>query len=94
MALPEHAFDRSWAEGMIERAVAEFRAEYEGSGRGKVFAAMAPLIWGTENDDAIAERAAAVDLTPNAFRVALHRDQRVSNVIIVGRRDSHIAGLI
>jgi DNA-directed RNA polymerase specialized sigma24 family protein len=73
---PEHAFDRSWAQGMIERAVAELRAEFQASGREKVFEAMAPLIWGADTDDAIAGRATAVDLTSNAFRVAVHRARR------------------
>lgn len=73
---PEQAFDRSWAEGTVERAVAELRAEYDASGRGKAFAAMTSLIWGAESDAAIAERAAALGLTPNAFGVALHRARR------------------
>lgn len=73
---PEHAFDRSWAQEMIQRAVAELRAEYETSGRAQAFAAIAPLIWSHDSDEAIAERAAALDLTSNAFRVALHRARR------------------
>jgi RNA polymerase sigma factor (sigma-70 family) len=73
---PERAFDRSWAHGMIERAVTELRAEYESSSRKQIFAEMAPLIWGTDTDDAITAGAAAVGVTPNAFRVALHRARR------------------
>lgn len=73
---PERAFDRRWAQTMIERAVTELRAEYEGSGRKEIFAVMAPLIWGTDSDDAVAAGAVAMGLTPNAFRVALHRARR------------------
>jgi len=73
---PERAFDRRWAQTMIERAVAELRAEYEGSGRKKIFAIMAPLIWGMESDDAISTGAFAMGITPNAFCVALHRARR------------------
>lgn len=73
---PERAFDRSWAQGMVERAAMALRAEYNASGREKIFAQMAPLIWGTDSNEAIATGAAAVGLTPNAFRVAVHRVRR------------------
>lgn len=73
---PERAFDRGWAHSLIERAVTELRADYEGSGRRKIFVEMAPLIWSTDNDDAIGARAAAAGVTSNAFRVALHRARR------------------
>jgi RNA polymerase sigma-70 factor (ECF subfamily) len=70
---PEQAFDRTWAQSMIERAVQELRTEYETTRRGPVFAAIAPLIWGVEREDDLAARAAAIGQTVNSFRVALHR---------------------
>lgn len=73
---PEQAFDRSWAQSMIDRAVFELRAEYHASGRGRIFDTMAPLIWSNETTDAVEERAAAIGLTVNSLRVALHRARR------------------
>ncbi len=73
---PEQAFDRSWAQSMVDRAVLELRAEYQSSGRGPLFDAIASLIWGTSRDDDFPERATALGLTVNSFRVALHRARR------------------
>jgi DNA-directed RNA polymerase specialized sigma24 family protein len=73
---PEQAFDRSWAIGLIDRAVGELRTEYESSGRATVFAALAPLIWGTESSDVLARHAAQLGITVNSFTVALHRARR------------------
>ena len=73
---PEQAFDRSWALGLIDRAVQELRTEYATSGRAKVFDVMAPLIWGADNHDAFARHAAELGLTVNSFTVALHRARR------------------
>jgi RNA polymerase sigma-70 factor (ECF subfamily) len=73
---PERAFDRSWAHGLVERAATELQAEYNASGREKIFAQISSLIWGTDSTDAIVAGAAALGLTPNAFRVAVHRARR------------------
>lgn len=73
---PEQAFDRSWAQNMIDRAVLELRAEYHASGRGRIFDTMAPLIWGHETSDAVEARATVIGLTVNSLRVALHRARR------------------
>lgn len=73
---PEQAFDRSWAQSTIDRAVHELRAEYDATGRGTVFDAVAPLIWGSDREDDFPARAAAIGLTVNSLRVALHRARR------------------
>lgn len=70
---PEQAFDRAWALAMIERAVGQLRKEYEKSGRGELFAALAPLAWGEGSTEACAAPAARLGMTPHAFTVALHR---------------------
>lgn len=70
---PEQVFDRTWALGMIERAVDELRKEYEKSGRGALFAALAPLLWGNGSEESLATPAARLAMTPHAFTVALHR---------------------
>ncbi|HEY5551599.1 MAG TPA: sigma factor [Opitutaceae bacterium] len=75
---PEQAFDRSWALGMIDRAVGELRAEYARSGRGELFDALAPQIWGNAagTSESVAQQAARLEMTAQAFTVALHRARR------------------
>lgn len=75
---PEQAFDRSWALGMIDFAVGELRAEYVRSGRGELFDALAPQIWGNTaaTPDSIARQAARLEMTAQAYNVALHRARR------------------
>jgi RNA polymerase sigma-70 factor (ECF subfamily) len=73
---PEQAFDRSWAQSVIDRAVHDLRAEYVTSGRGLTFDAIAPLIWSSDREDDFPQRAAAIGMTVNSFRVALHRARR------------------
>lgn len=73
---PEQAFDRSWAQSMIDRAVLDMRAEYHSSARGPLFDVIAPLIWASDREDDFPARAASLGLTVNSFRVALHRARR------------------
>jgi RNA polymerase sigma factor (sigma-70 family) len=70
---PEQAFDRNWALGMIDRAVAALRAEYEKTGRGALFAALGPLVWSNTGKDSHAELAAQLGMNTHAFTVALQR---------------------
>ena len=75
---PEQAFDRSWALGMIDRAVGELRAEYMRSDRGELFDALAPQMWESSAVDSgtIARHAARLEMTVQAYTVALHRSRR------------------
>ena len=77
---PEKAYDRMWALGMIERAVSQLREDYEKSGRGALFAALASLVAGDVSDNALHAPAARLGMTPRALTVALHRlRQRVGH---------------
>lgn len=75
---PEQAFDRSWALGMVDRAVGELRAEYSRSGRGELFDSLAPHIWGEPNlsTGSAVRHAERIGMTSQAFAVALHRARR------------------
>jgi DNA-directed RNA polymerase specialized sigma24 family protein len=42
---PDQAFDRAWAAAVLERAISRLREEYESSGRGALFAVLAPRLW-------------------------------------------------
>lgn len=70
---PEQAFDRAWALGTIERSMGELRQQYEKSGRGALFTALAPLAWGDDSVESLATPAAQLGMTPATFTVALHR---------------------
>ena len=73
---PDQAFDRSWANGMIDGAIAALRAEYEKSGRGDLFDVLAPLVWGNASPASLVQHAARLGLKEDAFGVALHRFRR------------------
>jgi RNA polymerase sigma factor (sigma-70 family) len=73
---PEQAFDRTWALGIIDRAVSELRADYQCGGREAVFDQLAPLIWANVRSESLAEEAARLNMTTQAFTVALHRARR------------------
>ncbi len=73
---PEQMFDRNWAQGLFDRAIAELRAEYEKSGRGALFAVLEPIIWRSATAEPYAELARRLGMTVNAFTVALQRLRR------------------
>ena len=73
---PEQAFDRNWAQGMIDRATRELRAEYVKSGRGRLFEALAPLLLGDDGADSLAGKAESLGMNTHALTMALHRLRR------------------
>jgi len=73
---PDQAFDRSWARAMVAAAESALRIEYENSGRSALFAALAPLVWGDNSHETLAQQAARLGMTGPTFTVALHRLRR------------------
>lgn len=73
---PDQVFDRNWAVEMMNSAVAKLREEYERSGRGAVFAAIAPLVWGGSRTDSHADLAKRLGMSVEACDVAFHRLRR------------------
>jgi RNA polymerase sigma factor (sigma-70 family) len=73
---PEQAFDRNWALDIIEQALGDLRLEYSGSGRGALFAALAPLVWGGGPPEPSENQARQLGLNEGALKVALHRLRR------------------
>jgi len=73
---PDQAFDRNWAHALIATAESEVRGEYEQTGRGPLFAALAPLVWEGSSHCAQAEGAGNLGMGAQAFAVALHRLRR------------------
>jgi RNA polymerase sigma-70 factor (ECF subfamily) len=70
---PEQAFDRTWAVSTVEKALADLRSEYEATGRGPLFEALAPLVWGGGTPVPLASNAQRLGLNEGALKVALHR---------------------
>lgn len=73
---PEQAFDRAWALSVLDGVVTALGAEYEKSGRGPLFAALRPLLWGDDGADTHAVLAGRLGMNPHAFTVALQRLRR------------------
>lgn len=73
---PEQVFDRNWAIGMLNTAVAELQAEYAKSGRATLFAAIAPFVWDSSSAGSHGELAQRLGLTVDACNVAMHRLRR------------------
>lgn len=70
---PDQAFDRAWAVEMLERAVARLREEYESSGRGALFAALAPRLWNNGIANPPAPSPNRVEMNAHAVSMALNR---------------------
>lgn len=70
---PEARFEREWAEAVLASALARLRAEQERIGRAAHFDALRPALVADDDAPAHAHVAAALDLSENAVRVALHR---------------------
>ena len=74
---PDKAFDRNWALEIIERALGQLRLDYESTGRGALFAALAPHIW---SDAPVAnpgaEQLRHPGMNAHALTMALHRLRR------------------
>jgi RNA polymerase sigma-70 factor (ECF subfamily) len=73
---PEQALDRSWALELLDQATGALREDYEKSGRGPLFAALAPMLWGNGTEESVAASAARLGMTADAFSVALYRMRR------------------
>ena len=71
-ATPERAYERSWAQAVLDAAMARVEAKYVDGGRGNVFARLKPYLTGDE-PGSYAELAAEGGGTPGQLRVAVHR---------------------
>ncbi|MEM8712886.1 MAG: hypothetical protein AAGG01_18195, partial [Planctomycetota bacterium] len=70
---PEAAFDRAWAHEVIRAARMKLAREYESRGRGPIFAVLEDTLDGGAGGATYAERAAALDCSTGAAKVAAHR---------------------
>lgn len=70
---PDLAFDRAWALEILDRAVARLREEYESSGRGTLFAALAPRLLKTGGAGVAEESPDHLKMNAHAVSMALNR---------------------
>lgn len=73
---PEALFERRWALGVIDRALAALRAECVSAGKGAVFDGVKDLIAGEKAPGGYASIAQGLGLTEGALKVTIHRLRR------------------
>jgi RNA polymerase sigma-70 factor (ECF subfamily) len=69
---PDEAYDRSWAETVLRRALHSLQAEYTARGRSALFDVLKPALTGDTADDH-ATWGGALGMTSGAVAVAVHR---------------------
>lgn len=67
------AFERRWAQAVIEAALARLERDEQEAGRAALFAALRPGLEGASPTSPYAELAAALAMTEGALKVAAHR---------------------
>lgn len=72
----EGAFDRHWAQAVLERALRRLETELCAEGKGRVFEVLKPTLQGAVAPPPQAELAAALGLGSNAVKVMIHRLRR------------------
>ena len=72
---PVQALSRAWALELLSRALARVKEEFLATGRVDLWAAVEPLLQGTEGEIPHAERAQRLGMTEGAFKVAVHRSR-------------------
>ncbi len=73
---PEAQFDCGWAIVLVERVMAQLKAEYEESGKQKLFAALEPWLTQELTAEKSAHAASALGMSAGNVKVALHRLRR------------------
>ncbi|MBL9076637.1 MAG: sigma-70 family RNA polymerase sigma factor [Planctomycetes bacterium] len=70
---PERAFERAWAQALLDRAATRLRREYAERGRAEVLAALEPWLLGHDDAARQAEIAARLGCSEGAVKVAVFR---------------------
>lgn len=68
---PDKLFERRWATTLLDQVLSRLRAEYEGTERGKLYAAIKGCL--TQEAAPYAELAASLAMSEGAVKVAAHR---------------------
>ena len=70
---PEQAFEKQWALTLLETVLRELRAEYEQSGRGRLFEVLKPCLMGSRESQPYATLATELEMSEGAVKVGVHR---------------------
>ena len=70
---PERAFDRAWAQALVEAALRKLRREASAAGKIELFNHLWPFVVERPDDADYARVAAVLNLRPNTLAVAVHR---------------------
>jgi len=73
---PCAAFDRQWAESLLDAAFARLRAEYDHAGKGALLGALGCYVLGGGRTEGYARAAAELGMSEGAVKVAVHRMRR------------------
>jgi RNA polymerase sigma factor (sigma-70 family) len=73
---PEVAFDRAWANTVMDRASSNLHAEFVSAGKGELFAELFPRLNGSGAEDGLAEAGARLGMTEAAVKMAFSRMRR------------------
>jgi RNA polymerase sigma-70 factor (ECF subfamily) len=69
---PDKAFERRWAEALVEQVLKLLQEESATGGKGAMFQEMRPFLT-CENETGCAEAARKLEMSENNFKVTLHR---------------------
>lgn len=70
---PARAYEKRWAETLLEQVLASLRQEYALAGNARIFEALAELLWGKDATESYAQVASRLGMTEGAARGAMHR---------------------
>ncbi len=70
---PEHAFDRAWANVVIDRASVQLRGIYRATGKGPIFDALFPTLLGGRAEGGLAVVGKQLGLSEDSVKMALSR---------------------
>lgn len=70
---PEKAYDRRWAETLLEQVLRTLQAEYAAAGKARAFEKLQVCLSGEKSDQSHAELGRELGMTEGALRVAVHR---------------------
>lgn len=73
---PDLAFDRRWAETLLQRTLNRLQQDYSRTGRATVYQGLQHLLWGHEKEQTYAEMGARLGLNPGTVKVAVLRLKR------------------
>lgn len=80
---PERVFEHGWARAVVGRVLDRLAAELDNTGRAEMFGLLRPYLACEEAGAPYSELARALDSSPGAIRVAVHRLRRRFRALLV-----------